>query len=247
MKKKLIILFVILINTKSFSQRLSTLFIDSLTIIVSNDTIYKCFEPKIHFLNNYHDTTLAIYSDKSYKLNMKLMSTNNHYAKHFSKKPPKLFPLDTNKYTFLYVFGYPKFTINNKSISFKQDGGYINIKNCDDYLNGNYLKNWRYDTLPPKNQTIVKINYRFTNMSPADTTHYKYPYRQGEWVGAGDDVYKLTVNYKNDIKNGEGIALYNDNRYYKVIFENGVIISQTSNMKSFKVFHIPEQLQECKK
>ena len=246
MKRKSIILLFILINIKSFSQRLSTLFIDSLTVIVSNDTIYKSFEPKVHFLNNYRDTNLTLYSDKSYKLHIKLKSTNHSYTKRFSKKPPKTFPLDTNKYTFLYIFGSPQLFVNDIIFPFKQNDGYKTFKNCDIYPIKNYLTNWQWDTLPAKNKTIVEIVYRFINMAPIDTTNYKHAFRQGQWIGADEEVYKLTLNYIKDIKNGEGIALYKDNRYYKVVFENGVIISKTNNMKSFKPFLLPEPLQDCK-
>ena len=68
MSIRLLIIFFILAFGQLKTQTLSTVFIDTLKIIVDGKTIYESNETTLKFIPNNKDCTLIIYNDGIYKL-----------------------------------------------------------------------------------------------------------------------------------------------------------------------------------
>lgn len=198
---RLLTLFFILVFGQPKAQHLSTVFIDTVKIVVDNKTTYESNKTILKFIPINKDSILTIYNDGVYRLNMKLAH------------------LESNNYTHL-VFSDSEFYINDSLCNSRItiNNGYENCSNTDILITS--LKN--YDFYNPKMPEKFKVNIycRLVNMAPEDTLNYQYNYREGLWIGFDRGVKKITVNYKNDKKHGLATAFFENDVTYNVNFNN---------------------------
>jgi hypothetical protein len=185
------------------AQNLSTVFIDTIDIMVNNKKIYTAATTTLKFIPNTKDIKLTFYDDGIHKL---IVS----------------FALSTTNGPNSLVLSSPHFYINDTSYALSQIDE-SDYEQCLETLIGNsLLQNWGYNMPEPLMKTQIKLYYRLMNFAPLDTTNYKYNYKEGIWIGAHKDAKKVTVSFQNDKRNGLAKALYSDGASYNVNFKDNV-------------------------
>ncbi|MBS1636888.1 MAG: hypothetical protein JST26_13305 [Bacteroidetes bacterium] len=216
------------------AQSLASVFIDTLDITVSNKKIYSSGHSSLKFIPNKKDADLTVYNDSTYKLMIRFRA---------------------DKYEIPSVDGYSGVVFYRKDsiISLDQITS-SDYEDCSETFMSRFtFQNWHYGDPPPTEKTQIKLCFRLTNYAPADTSNYKYNYRQGLWVGASPDAQKILLNYQNDKKNGISRAIYKDGRSYVVSFVDNTAENyglgywenthKKANLKAS--YHIPSILSSC--
>lgn len=203
MKARILVLILLLASLHFNAQKISTVFIDSIDITVNNKKIFTSTTTTLKFIPNTKDVKLTIFNDGIHKL---IVS----------------FTLKDKNAPYSLILSNPTFFINDTVRSLTHVD-HSNYDPCFETLIGNcILQNWRGPTSEPLLKTRIKLCYSLTYLSPIDTSNYKYNYREGEWIGRGEGTEKVTVNFKNDKKNGLSTALYSDGLSYNVYFKDNV-------------------------
>jgi hypothetical protein len=185
------------------AQNLSTVFIDTIDIMVNNKKIYSSTTTTLKFIPNTKDIKLTFYDDGIHKLiiSFALSKTNG---------PNSLVPSSLRFY--LHDSSYALARID------KSD-----YEQClETFIGNSLLQNWGYNKPEPPQKTQIKLYYRLMNFAPIDTSNYKYNYKQGIWIGANEDAKKVTVSFQNDKRNGLAKALYRDGASYNINFKDNV-------------------------
>lgn len=205
MSIRLLIIFFILAFGQLKTQTLSTVFIDTLKIIVDGKTIYESNETTLKFIPNNKDCTLIIYNDGIYKLSKEF----THFE---SKQLNYLSPSSSYFY------------INDSAYSLSSSGFFPSREEtCSETtIEKTTLKNWDYNHPNAPEKFKIKLHYRLCRFAPIDTTNYPFNYREGLWIGPDSGVEKVLVNYKNDKKNGVATAYYDDGSLFNVNFTNNI-------------------------
>ena len=205
MSTRFLILLFLSIFGKLRSQTLSTVFIDTVKIVVDGKTIYDSNTTTLKFVPNNTDYILTIYDDDIYKLSKGF----NHFE---SKNLNYLSP--SSSY----------FSINDSAYSLSSSGLFPSgHESCSETtIENTMLKNLDYNNPAATEKFKIKLHYRLCSFAPIDTTNYIYNYREGKWIGPDRDVEKVTVNYKNDKKHGVATAYYNDGTSFNVNFNNNI-------------------------
>lgn len=224
MSNRLLILFFLLIFGQLKSQTISTIFIDTIKIVVDNKVIYESNTTSLKFVPNYKDSKLTIYNDSIYKVDLTLVH------------------LQSKKYNYL---SYSDLVFNiNDSACFSHittSSNYEECSNIDAVIIS--LRNYDFNNPNAPEKYKVKIYYRIFPFAPEDTTNYKYNYREGLWIGPSRGAEKVTVNYKSDKKEGAAIAYYDNGTTYSVNFHNNIAdnygLGYWENYKSKFAYPIP--------
>lgn len=198
-------IFFVLISFRIITaQNISTLFVDTISIIVNNQPIYSSFETKLKFIKNNADASIVVFSDKNYKLEIRLSHSK-------TKKNSSL------------VLSTCRFFFNDTLFPLFHNGILTSYDDCSDlFTDKSQLQNWFYNQPEPSNKTKIKIHYRLFNYAPIDTINYKLNYRQGLWIGKGGDAEKILINYKNDKKDSIAKAIFKNGTAYRVNFKDNV-------------------------
>lgn len=211
---RLLTILLILVFKFSSSQKLSTVFVDSIAVTLDNKKIFSSYSTKIYYLLNDRDTQLVIYNDKKHRVELSFKSYNTSK----SKKPPTDRKSDPNKFTYLGRYGSAKLFVSNSWQTLSPvTSSYDGASYCDMDLNKDLIKS--DSTIQEK--VIIEVVYRLTNMAPADTLNYTNRTREGVWVASDDGVEKILISYKNNNKDGSAKAYYKDGSIYEAIFLDG--------------------------
>jgi hypothetical protein len=209
---------------KTNAQNLSTIFIDTIQIVVDNKTVYESNTTFLKFFPNNIDSKLTVYNDVIYKLNINLGNVKDGKLNYLSYSPSQF-----------YI---------NDSLCFSSISSASNFENCsgiDSQIES--LVNWDFSNVPTPQKFKIKLHYRISPYAPIDTTSYFYNYREGLWIGITRGVEKVTVNYKNDKKHGVATAYYNNGTSYHVNFNNNIAdnygLGYWENYKSKFAYPIP--------
>ena len=203
MKTKILLVFLVLSIGYIKAQYLSTMFVDTLEININNFKIYTSTKPFLRFIPSNRDSKLIIYNDSTYKLELNLKTNKN----------------GTYSYLSISNINFSK----NDSNCISSESEYIDSKECSDLIiSKNILKSWNEKSTIPTEKIVVKFNYRLFGFAPNDTTNYTYNYRQGLWIGQGNEAKEVTVNYNNDLKDGLVQVIYDNNTSYTVNYKNNI-------------------------
>ena len=171
-------------------QKLSTVFIDTLKIIVDNKTIYENNKTILKFIPNNIDNALNVYEDGKYRLKINFTLNKSEYSNSLSASGASFFVYDS-----IYALSYM---------------GEISFEECTETLLEKLkLQNWRNEEQIPESKTQILLKYRYTIIAPIDTSNYKYNHKEGIWIGPYFDA-QVILNYKNDKKNGLAKTLYDN-------------------------------------
>lgn len=204
MSIRLLIIFFTLTFGQLKSQTLSTVFIDTVKIVVDGKTIYESNTTSLKFVPNNMGSSLTLFNDGIHK-----------FIINFGH-------IESKKLNYISALSGEKFSINDSTYlsSLNSSSKYeacseMNIHNIS-------LKNWDSHNLNSSVNYEIRLAYRLCSFAPIDTTNYIYNYREGKWIGPDRDVEKVTVNYKNDKKHGVATAYYNDGTSFNVNFNNNI-------------------------
>ena len=203
MKTKIFLVFLVLNVGYIKAQYLSTIFIDTLQISINNTKIYTSTKPFLRFIPSNRNSKLIIYNDSTYKLELNFKTYKDGTNNHISLSNVDLSKNDSN-------------CISSRTI-------FIDTEECSDMIiSKNILKSWGEKNVVPTEKIVVKFNYRLFKYAPKDTANYTYNYRQGLWIGQGNEAKEVTVNYNNDLKDGLARVIYDNNTSYTVNFKNNI-------------------------
>lgn len=224
MSNRLLIFIFLLISGQLKSQTISTIFIDTIKIVVDNKVIYESNQTKLKFVANNTDYKLTVYDNDVYRLNIKLGTFKSKTHTYLS-------------------FSQSEFYIND-SLCFTHSSFANNYEDCSNTIAQiESLRNWDFNNPNLPEKFKINLYYRLCELAPADTTNYPFNYREGLWIGPDRGVEKVTVNYKNDKKEGTAIAYYDNGTTYKVNFHNNIAdnygIGHWENYKSKMAYPIP--------
>jgi hypothetical protein len=203
---KLKILFFLLISSlANEAQNLSTVFIDTLKIIVDNTVIYENNETALKFISNNIDNDLLVYNDGKYKLKLK-------FAYHPEGQ------------VFTHTASEFYFSINDSVLPLLNKGE-TSFADCEETLLEKIgLQNWKNKEAVPLNKTQIILAYRYSIIAPIDTSNYKYNYKEGMWIGTYLDS-KLFLNYRKDQKNGLAKITFKNGVSYSTMFNNNIDVN----------------------
>jgi hypothetical protein len=186
-------------------QYLSTAFVDTVSIEVDGKMLLESNATFLRFLRSDRDTTIMIYNDGVYKLELNYTSLGSNSNKYLSIPEGKFYK--NQKKLFLGQYGL-----------LESGESYECSHLFTDYTD---LKNVERDTTV-KNQILVKLRTRIGLIAPRDTNNYNVNYRQGEWVGHYEGVKEFSINYLNDRKHGKAQVLYESGTTYNTSFTHGI-------------------------
>lgn len=195
----------------SFGQDLSTYFLDSLRVTVDNEVLISSGQTKVFFFKNTNDTDLVLYDKKPFKL---VVSFKYSYATSYLDHTGALELYRNNKVEWLSMF-----TEATDSCDCDILCGIVGLSNA---VNP--------DSVPAK-RTDIKISYRYTYLAPKDIANYHFTGRQGLWVGRHtfeNPAHNgtVSVNYKNDLKEGKASMMWDDGGAFETSFEKGKKIGE---------------------
>jgi hypothetical protein len=225
MSTRFLILFFLLIFGRLNAQTLSTLFIDTVKIVVDGKIIYASNVTSLKFVPNNVVSSLTLFNDGVHKLILNFGHTKSKNLNSVS------------------ALSGEKFYINDSSC-ISSLNSYSKYEACSEMnIHHITLKDWDYDSLHISDKYKIRLAYRLCSFAPIDTTNYIYNYREGLWIGPDRGVEKVTVNYKNDKKQGVAIAYYDNGTTYKVNFHNNIAnnygLGHWENYKSKMAYPIP--------
>lgn len=203
MSTKFLIILFLSIFWKLTSQTVSTVFIDTIKIVVDNKVIYESNQTKLKFAANNKEFKFTAYDDGIYRLNIKLSTFKSKTDSQLS-------------------FSQSEFYIND-SLCFVSSTSANNYEDCANTIAEiETLRNWDFNNPNMPEKFKINLYYRLCKLAPLDTNNYPFNYREGMWIGPYKGVEKVTVNYKNDKKNGVATAYYNDGSLFNVNFTNNI-------------------------
>jgi hypothetical protein len=222
MSTRFLILFFLVIFWQLKSQTLSTVFIDTVKIIVDNKIIYESNTTTLKFVPNNADCNLILYKDSIYKFVIKLGHLKSKNLDYLS-------------------YAGENFYIND-SICSSSGSQYSESETCSEIdIHHISLKNWSYNNPNLPEKFKIRLCYRLCQLAPMDTSNYLYNYREDLWIGPYRKAEKVIVNYKNDKKHGLATAYYNDGVTFNVNFTNG--IAETYGRESFRNYKSRNKLK----
>ncbi len=207
-RRRLIIILFILGHFNVHSQDLTTIFIDSLRVIINNDTLINDTGTRTFFVKTNQENKIVVYDNGNIKIvleasNMKGRSFNKRKYASISSAVLNLYAKDT-----IVRFSY----------------GWLGwFEKCGTYLIPILDKNW-VDS-KPKNICSFQASMRIFNMAPKDTAGYKLGYKEGIWIGREKKVDSVVIEFKNDKINGLAEVYYKDGTKYKNLYKNGKSVS----------------------
>jgi hypothetical protein len=203
MRVKIFVLFFILLFSYIKAQFASTIFIDTLDIIVNNEKMYSLKATTLKFIPHDSDTKITLYNNGNYKLVKKFNLNKSTGYSSIISSGVNFFQNDTVYPLSHIIRGY-------------------DFEECTEEIRvSEYFQNW-YDTIIPVKKTQIKLFYRLLNFAPLDTTNYKFNYKEGLWVGEYAGADRVTINYKQNKKHGLASVFYKDSTSFNVNFNYGI-------------------------
>lgn len=195
-----ILLGILLFSSQLKAQRISTVFVDSLRIVLDGMVICDKSSTFLRFLPSDRNTILKVFDDGNYQLDLEFLS---YVIGDYSYlQPPDM-----------------KFYKDDVLQALATDAARISGR--ESVCSG--TNNFRFRATPirkdtNKNGTEILLRFRYFGFAPKDTSNYTFNYKQGEWIGFYNGMKEVTINYTLGKKNGPAQIIYNDGTIYRANF-----------------------------